>query len=144
MGLHPDNRALEGGQAIELDPYPLTQVRSVDELDPFEHGVERVGQLGGDEVLATTAALVRGAIREADVAYRAGGDEFAVILPESARIEAEGLFARVSATMRRGEQTTSVSGGIAELEADDDALSLFERAEAALTRAKAVGRGTAA
>jgi diguanylate cyclase (GGDEF)-like protein len=114
------------------------------DVDDF-HGVnDRLGQLGGDEILSGTATLVNGAIRGADVAYRTGGDEFAVILPESARIEAEGLFARVLATMRRREQGTSVSGGIAELQADDDALSLFGRAEAALGQAKAVGKGTAA
>ena len=114
------------------------------DVDDF-HGLnDRLGQLGGDEVLAATAALVRGALREADVAYRAGGDEFAVLLPESARIDAEGLFARVLATVRRHQTGLSLSGGIAELQPDDDALTLYERAEEALHRAKAVGKGTAA
>ena len=114
------------------------------DVDDF-HGVnERLGQLGGDEVLAETAALVRSAVREADVAYRTGGDEFGVLLPESARIDAEGLFARVLATVRRHQTGLSLSGGIAELAAGDDALTLYERAEEALRRAKAVGKGTAA
>ena len=114
------------------------------DVDDF-HGLnDRLGQLGGDEVLAATAALVRGALREADVAYRAGGDEFAVLLPESARIDAEGLFARILATVRRHQTGLSLSGGIAELQPDDDALTIFERAEEALHRAKSVGKGTAA
>jgi diguanylate cyclase (GGDEF)-like protein len=114
------------------------------DVDDF-HGVnDRLGQLGGDEVLAATASLVRGALREADVAYRAGGDEFGVLLPESARIDAEGLFARVLATVRRHHAGLSLSGGIAELQPGDDALTLFERAEDALHRAKSVGKGTAA
>ena len=87
-------------------------------------------------------------MRTADVACRIGGDEFAVILPESSRIDAEGLFARVVATIRRQPPSHApnlcLSGGIAELEADDDAVSLFERADAALYRAKAHGKGTAA
>ena len=114
------------------------------DVDDF-HGVnDRLGQLGGDETLAATAALVCSAMREADVAYRAGGDEFAVILPESARIDAEGLFARVLATMRRRQPGISVSGGIGELQPDDDAVSLYGRAETALEHAKASGKGTAA
>jgi diguanylate cyclase (GGDEF)-like protein len=114
------------------------------DVDDFRAINERVGQLGGDEVLAATASLVRGAAREADVAYRAGGDAFAVILPESARIDAEGLFARVLAAVRRHQTGLTLSGGIAELQPDDDALTLYERAEGALHRAKAVGKGTAA
>lgn len=114
------------------------------DVDDFQGVNDRLGQLGGDDVLSATAALVRGAVREADIAYRAGGDEFAVILPESARIEAEGLFARVLATMRRHQPGVSVSGGIAELQPDDDGLTLYERAETALVHAKAVGKGTAA
>ena len=110
------------------------------DVDDF-HGLnDRLGQLGGDEVLAETAALVRGALREADVAYRAGGDEFAVLLPESARIDAEGLFARVLATVRRHQTGLSLSGGIAELQPDDDALTIYERAEEALHRAKTSAR----
>jgi PleD family two-component response regulator len=38
----------------------------------------------------------------------------------------------------------SLSAGIAELKADDDGVSLYERAERALHRAKAAGKGTAA
>jgi diguanylate cyclase (GGDEF)-like protein len=114
------------------------------DVDDF-HGVnDRLGQLGGDEVLGATASLVRGALREADVAYRAGGDEFGILLPESARIDAEGLFARVLATVRRHHTGLTLSGGIAELQPGDDALTLYERAEEALHRAKSVGKGTAA
>jgi diguanylate cyclase (GGDEF)-like protein len=114
------------------------------DVDDFHDVNDRVGLLGGDEVLAETAALVRGAVRETDVAYRAGGDEFAVLLPESTRIDAEGMFARVLATVRRRQAGISLSGGIAELQADDDALTFFERAEQALHRAKTIGKGTAA
>ena len=114
------------------------------DVDDFQDVNDRLGQLGGDEVLAVTAALLRGAVREADVAYRAGGDEFAVLLPESTRIDAEGLFARVQATVRRHQTGMSLSGGIAELQSGDDALTILERAEVALHNAKTAGKGTAA
>src|SRR5205823_14021587 len=53
------------------------------DLDDFKAINERVGHLAGDDVLAETAARVRGALRASDVACRVGGDEFAVILPEA-------------------------------------------------------------
>jgi diguanylate cyclase (GGDEF)-like protein len=117
------------------------------DLDDFKAVNDRIGHLAGDSVLAEVAERVREAVRQADVACRIGGDEFAVILPESTRIDAEGLFARVQATLRRRPpaQTNglTVSGGIAELRADDDGVSLFERADSALYQAKASGKATA-
>ena len=70
------------------------------------------------------------------------------MLPDSGRIEAEATFARVQASLRRLPGTPgfvpSLSAGIAELKPDDDGVSLFERAERALRRAKETGKGTAA
>lgn len=118
------------------------------DLDDFRAINERVGQLAGDAVLAEVAARIREAVRGADAACRIGGDEFAVILAESGRVDAEGLVARVLATLRRDGPALApgltVSAGIAELQPDDDALTLLERADGALARAKASGKGTAA
>jgi diguanylate cyclase (GGDEF)-like protein len=118
------------------------------DLDDFKAVNESIGHLAGDQVLSEVAQRIRDAVRGADVACRIGGDEFAVVLPESGRIDAEGLFARVQATLRRTPPaqapSLTVSGGIAELAADDDAIALFERADDALYRAKAAGKGTAA
>ena len=118
------------------------------DLDDFKSVNERVGHLAGDQVLAEVAQRIRDSVRGADVACRIGGDEFAVVLPESGRIDAEGLFARIQATLGRTPPLQAphltVSGGIAELAAEDDAVALFERADGALYRAKAAGKGTAA
>ena len=99
-------------------------------------------------MLVEVAALVRESARPYDIPCRIGGDELAVILPEAGRVEAEGLYARVQATLRRVPPAQvpglTVSGGIAELAADDDAVSVFQRADEALHRAKGNGKGTAA
>ena len=53
------------------------------DLDDFKAINDRIGHLAGDSVLAEAAERVRDVVRSADVACRVGGDEFAVILPES-------------------------------------------------------------
>ena len=117
------------------------------DVDDFKTVNDRLGQLGGDTVLARVAESVLTSVGDAGLACRIGGDEFAVILHAAGRTDAEALFVRVQATLRRApaEQAPglTVSGGITELRHDDDALALFERAEAALGRAKAGGKGKA-
>lgn len=118
------------------------------DLDDFRTVNDRIGHLAADDVLAAVGRRIQAAVRGADTAYRIGGDEFAVILPESTWVDAEGLHARVAAALGRELHDevdgVTVSAGIAELQPDDDAMSVFERADAALYRAKAQGKGTAA
>jgi diguanylate cyclase (GGDEF)-like protein len=117
------------------------------DLDDFKSINDRIGHLAGDSVLAKAAERLREAVRATDVACRIGGDEFAVILPESAASDADQLFTRVrdslSATSVGAAGRLRVSGGIAELRHGDTGASLFERADAALYRAKEIGKGEA-
>jgi diguanylate cyclase (GGDEF)-like protein len=116
------------------------------DLDDFKAINDRIGHLAGDSVLAEAAERVLDVVRSADVACRVGGDEFAVILPESSLRDADQLYKRL-------EQVLSVrpiadagrlhlSAGVTELRPDDDAISFFERADEALYRAKGAGKGT--
>jgi diguanylate cyclase (GGDEF)-like protein len=115
------------------------------DLDDFKSINDRIGHLGGDAVLAETAERARGVVRSADIACRVGGDEFAVLLPEASGHEAELLCGRlhraVSSTPVAEAGIVSVSAGIAELQADDDPNTFFERADQALYRAKEGGKG---
>jgi diguanylate cyclase (GGDEF)-like protein len=115
------------------------------DLDDFKAINDRIGHLSGDAVLAEAAERIRDVVRSADIACRVGGDEFAVILPESRLKDAEQLYARLRTAMsskpvgQAGPLT--MSAGMAELQADDDAIAFFQRADRALYGAKEAGKG---
>jgi diguanylate cyclase (GGDEF)-like protein len=116
------------------------------DLDDFKAVNDRIGHLAGDAVLAEAADRVRDVVRSADVACRIGGDEFAVILPESSLRDADQLYRRleqaVSARPLAQAGRLHLSAGVTELRPDDDAISFFERADEALYQAKGAGKGT--
>jgi diguanylate cyclase (GGDEF)-like protein len=115
------------------------------DLDDFKVINDRIGHLAGDSVLAEAAERIRGVVRSADIACRVGGDEFAVVLPESSLQDADQLYRRIqNAVSARpvGEAgKLFLSAGVAELQPEDDAVTLFERADDALYRAKNAGKG---
>ena len=116
------------------------------DIDDFKAVNDRIGHLSGDSVLAEAAQRVRSVVRGADIACRVGGDEFAVILPESTVADAENLHRRLQGEMttwRPGTEHLRLSAGIAELEPGDDSVSFFKRADQALYKAKQAGKGQA-
>jgi diguanylate cyclase (GGDEF)-like protein len=117
------------------------------DLDLFKAINDRVGHLAGVSVLAVAADRIREVVRSADIACRVGGDEFAVILPEVTLDEADQLYGRIQVAVasrpvgKAGQ--LRLSGGLAELRADDDPARFFQRADDALYRAKNAGKGRA-
>ena len=118
------------------------------DLDDFKSVNDKLGHLAGDAVLAEAAERMLTAVRTADVPCRVGGDEFAVILPESGREDAELIAARISRAVSAqpidDAGTLLLSAGIAELRQGDKPNDIFERADEALYRAKGAGKGQAA
>jgi diguanylate cyclase (GGDEF)-like protein len=117
------------------------------DIDDFKAINDREGHLAGDTLLAEVGVRVQSVVRGADVACRVGGDEFAVILPESTRADAEQLYRRlqlaVASKPAGAVDRLHLSAGIAELGPADDSVSFFERADEALYRAKEAGKGRA-
>ena len=117
------------------------------DLDDFKDVNDRIGHLSGDAALAEAAERMRSVVRTADIACRVGGDEFAIVMPESGIEQAEQLFHRLQEVIsgrpigQAGRMR--ISAGVAELKPDDDSISFFERADQALYRAKDAGKGRA-
>ena len=117
----------------------------VGDLDDFKDFNDRFGHLEGDQVLTAVGRSLRGALRRPDVAYRWGGDEFAVILSQAdlrgARLVADRVEAAVAQQRGPDGDQLGISTGIAELglAGADDAASLVEVADQALLRAKGSG-----
>ncbi|MFL5926561.1 MAG: diguanylate cyclase [Gaiellaceae bacterium] len=114
------------------------------DLDDFKKVNDRIGHLAGDAVLAEAAERLLGACRLADIACRVGGDEFAVVMPESGCEDAELLAARIARAIDSRpispSGTVNISAGVAELRPEDRPADLFERADEALYRAKELGK----
>lgn len=123
------------------------------DLDDFKQYNDRYGHLAGDELLKELANLIIEVIRTADVAVRYGGEEFAVILPETGSDEALRLAERLRETVEAHEFTVgdtqqrgqiTVSAGVAAYPDDsEDVQSLVNAADMALLHAKEAGKNTA-
>jgi diguanylate cyclase (GGDEF)-like protein len=118
------------------------------DLDHFKKVNDTYGHAAGDQVLHDVAQRVLKSIRDIDILGRYGGEEFAVLLPDTnlmrARQVAERLRKQVSelpVLTRSGPVSITVSLGAAALEAaDKDLTTLLNRANAALQSAKQAGR----
>ena len=88
------------------------------DLDDFKLVNDTFGHLLGDDVLRWTAELIRKTLRASDVPARYGGDEFAILLPDSDQDEAAATAARLieafgtSAFSRDGRLTVPIGASI--------------------------------
>jgi diguanylate cyclase (GGDEF)-like protein len=134
-------------EALRAQRYDRRLALLILDLDDFKTVNDRIGHLAGDAVLAQVAERLRNEIRSVDVGCRIGGDEFAVVMPESTTEDASQLFQRmheaVSTMSTPGGGKVRISAGIAELHHGETAAGLFERADSALYRAKELGKDRA-
>lgn len=118
------------------------------DVDLFKPINDRFGHISGDEVLAKIAALMLSLVRDDDTAARIGGEEFAVLLPETDAGHAAAFAERLRATVAGAEfrpggepRRITVSIGVTALrEGRDSCGRMMAAADAALYRAKDEGR----
>ena len=117
------------------------------DLDHFKDVNDRYGHAVGDAVLRTTAELLKGELRRLDVCTRWGGEEFAVIMPNTEGSGAATVAERVLWTMRAKScfsesfrVTASLGVSVYPSIGVDGAEQLIRAADVALYRAKDQGR----
>jgi diguanylate cyclase (GGDEF)-like protein len=138
-----NRRRLDGDLAARLHSSGAVAFLMID-VDHFKAFNDTFGHQRGDELLQTVARAISSAVREGDVVYRYGGEEFCVLLPDADAALAGVVAERVRATVRsataHGVRPVTVSVGVAADERGGVATALVERADAALYAAKQTGR----
>jgi diguanylate cyclase (GGDEF)-like protein len=112
------------------------------DVDCFKAINDRAGHAEGDRALTTVAQALKEGLRTSDQCYRWGGDEFAVLLPNTDYAGALALRDRVELRLAEVaahgfQQPLEVSWGVAALTADDDDRTLLGRADLELMGEKA-------
>ena len=118
------------------------------DLDHFKSVNDRYGHLVGDQVIRAVADVMKAQVREYDRCARFGGDEFAILLPQSDLGEAVRTAERIQRQVAAihlvaGDESvrTSISVGVAELAGPGQGVTdLLAAADLSLYRAKAAGR----
>ena len=133
------SRVRRGGKALSLAMF---------DLDHFKQLNDAHGHPAGDEVLRAVAASMRSSIRQQDILGRYGGEEFALVMPDSDAEAAMRVAERIRAAVQtRGVQwqhrrlSITISGGIASYAVHGESgEKLIAAADAALYEAKRNGR----
>ena len=118
------------------------------DIDDFKHYNDTYGHPEGDKVLARLGGVIRGCLRKTDSAYRYGGEEFTVILPETEGENATNAGERIRKRFEsqvfspglgeKGHKTVSI--GVAEYWPEEELSTFMKRADKAMYSAKEQGK----
>ena len=114
------------------------------DLDSFKAFNDTYGHIEGDKLLKQLGTVLKGAIRDADEAFRYGGDEFAILLPQTsikdAHEVAERVRRRIASEIKVGGTSMTASLGLANWPVDGIAINeVINAADKALYYAKQSG-----
>ncbi|HEV7321806.1 MAG TPA: diguanylate cyclase [Ensifer sp.] len=117
------------------------------DIDNFKAINDLHGHHVGDQILQGFAHAVNLNVRRTDCFGRVGGEEFVIVMPRTSSIAALLILERILVLVRsltplpsRPDFFCTFSAGVAQIEGDDVALSLYARADKALYAAKTLGR----
>jgi len=118
------------------------------DIDDFKRHNDRYGHLEGDKVISALGLTIRSCVRGTDVACRYGGEEFTILLPDTAVDVAARVAERIriafSSVVFEPDPDTrarvTVSLGAAELNREETAQQLLHRADMAMFEAKEAGK----
>jgi diguanylate cyclase (GGDEF)-like protein len=140
-------------EVVRAQRYKHDLTLAMIDVDHFKQYNDSMGHQAGDRALLTIARVLGESFRQADIIVRYGGEEFAVIMPETRRAEGNGV-GFVDRARRMVEEAglifedpngnrrpLTISGGVATLPLQANTWQdLVEKADQALYRAKERGR----
>jgi diguanylate cyclase (GGDEF)-like protein len=118
------------------------------DIDHFKKYNDTYGHLEGDKALVRIAQIIKSCLRKLDSAYRYGGEEFTVILPETSCEEAQFVANRIKSALmaenfnpeKKGEAKITISIGVTEYSPGDQLSEFIQRADKAMYLSKEKGR----
>lgn len=117
------------------------------DIDHFKKINDQFGHNAGDKALQIVSKLMSDNIRKSDFLFRIGGEEFVLLLPKTSLASATPLVEKIRSQVgqtsfhfKQKKVIIKLSGGITTVLKDDNAESIFERADKALYEAKDGGR----
>ena len=120
------------------------------DLDHFKDCNDQLGHLEGDNILRIVGKLLLDIVRKSDTAYRYGGDEFFVLLPEASLQNAKQTGEKIRTSLNAhwpyditykdmDLRPVTLSAGVAQLEENETTESFIKRADVAMYEAKRQG-----
>jgi two-component system cell cycle response regulator len=118
------------------------------DIDHFKHYNDTYGHLEGDKVLAGFGKVIKSCLRKMDTAYRYGGEEFTVILPETSRGEVMTVAKRIKDAIENEQFSPqagksismTISIGVTEYCSGERISTFIQRADKAMYFSKQRGR----
>jgi len=145
----PNRRAMNERITEEIDKLKTqgSSCVAIIDIDMFKRINDTYGHAIGDKALSTIANQIREAISSKDVAYRYGGDEFAVIMPDTTLTQAKKRLEEFRKEVKDHEfiirsivEKITVSIGVAYIDSSGTIESNLEAADGAMYLAKQSGR----
>lgn len=135
------------GEMARAERYqrPLSLIHM--DVDNFKRFNDSYGHLEGDRVLECLAEVIRSCLRREDSAYRLGGEEFAILVPETDAEHTLQLAERLRTTFAAqcftpagARVCSSISIGVTQYRKGEEATAFIRRADEATYRAKHLGK----
>lgn len=118
------------------------------DIDHFKQYNDNHGHLEGDKVLVKISSIIKSCLRKLDTAYRYGGEEFTVMLPETGCEEAQTVAERIRNAVAREKFTPengqdlniTISIGVTQYYSEEELSTFIQRADKAMYMSKQNGR----